>query len=101
MNSNTRNTVFCYVGILLSFDSYNQVTIVLQHESLGMLKEMLFALDLALHVGSPADKRAADRLQRRSKSHCYGRAQHLHGLLQWTYGMDLCKIFIDYTLRAC
>ena len=38
---------------------------VLQHESLGMLKEMLFALDLALHVGTPADKKAADRLQRR------------------------------------
>ncbi|KAL3161372.1 hypothetical protein ABBQ32_010265 [Trebouxia sp. C0010 RCD-2024] len=37
----------------------------MQHESLGMLKEMLFALDLALHVGTPADKKAADRLQRR------------------------------------
>ena len=39
---------------------------MLQHESLGMLKEMLFALDLALLVGTPADKKAADRLQRRS-----------------------------------
>lgn len=39
---------------------------IVQHESLGMLKEMLFALDLALHVGTPADKKAADRLQRRS-----------------------------------
>jgi len=39
---------------------------VVQHESLALLKELLFALDLALYVGTPADKRAADRLQRRS-----------------------------------
>ncbi len=39
---------------------------VVQHESLALLKELLFALDLALYVGNPADKRAADRLQRRS-----------------------------------
>lgn len=37
----------------------------LQHESLALLKELLFALDLALYVGTPADKKAADRLQRR------------------------------------
>ncbi|KAL0021485.1 hypothetical protein WJX79_010302 [Trebouxia sp. C0005] len=37
----------------------------MQHESLALLKELLFALDLALYVGTPADKRAADRLQRR------------------------------------
>ena len=36
-----------------------------------MLKEMLFALDLALHVGTPADKKAADRLQRRSTMACH------------------------------
>ena len=40
--------------------------VCLQHESLALLKELLFALDLALYVGTPADKRAADRLQRRS-----------------------------------
>ena len=39
---------------------------VVQHESLALLKELLFALDLALYVGTPTDKRAADRLQRRS-----------------------------------
>ncbi len=39
---------------------------VLQHESLALLKELLFALDLALYVGTPGDKKAADRLQRRS-----------------------------------
>ena len=38
---------------------------VMQHESLALLKEMLYALDLALYVGTPADKKAADRLQRR------------------------------------
>ena len=41
---------------------------VLQHESLALLKEMLFALDMALYVGTPADKKAADRLQRRCSS---------------------------------
>ncbi|KAL0032107.1 hypothetical protein WJX77_005423 [Trebouxia sp. C0004] len=37
----------------------------MQHESLALLKELLFALDLALYMGTPADNRAADRLQRR------------------------------------
>ena len=37
----------------------------MQHESLALLKEMLYALDLALYVGTSADKKAADRLQRR------------------------------------
>ena len=38
----------------------------LQHLSLGLLKEMLLALDLAQALGTPADRKAADRLQRRS-----------------------------------
>ena len=37
----------------------------LQHLSLGLLKEMLLALDLAQALGTPADRKAADRLQRR------------------------------------
>ena len=36
-----------------------------QHSSLSLLKEMLVTLDLAKQTGSPADKRAADRLSRR------------------------------------
>ncbi|PSC68202.1 calcium-translocating P-type PMCA-type [Micractinium conductrix] len=37
----------------------------LQHASVPLLKEMLLTLDLARVAGSPADRRAADRLQRR------------------------------------
>ncbi|BDA45591.1 Topoisomerase 1-associated factor 1 at N-terminal half [Coccomyxa sp. Obi] len=37
----------------------------LQHASLALLKEMLFTLDLAQRTGHDADKKAADRLQRR------------------------------------
>ena len=36
-----------------------------QHCSVSMLKEMLLCLDLARLVGTAADRRAADRLQRR------------------------------------
>eukprot|EP00887_Chlorella_sp_A99_P001979 scaffold18.g1979.t1 len=37
----------------------------LQHASVPLLKEMLLTLDLARVAGTPADRRAADRLQRR------------------------------------
>jgi hypothetical protein len=37
----------------------------LQHHSLSLLKEMLFMLDIAQKIGNAADKKAADRLQRR------------------------------------
>lgn len=37
----------------------------LQHASVPLLKEMLLTLDLARVAGSQADRRAADRLQRR------------------------------------
>eukprot|EP00891_Asterochloris_glomerata_P008793 jgi/Astpho2/8793/Aster-05348 len=37
----------------------------MQHLSLGLLKEMLLALDLAQALGTSADRKAADRLQRR------------------------------------
>ena len=36
-----------------------------QHASVPLLKEMLLTLDLARVAGTPADRRAADRLQRR------------------------------------
>ena len=44
---------------------HHMILFVMQHESLALLKEMLYALDLALFVGTTADKKAADRLQRR------------------------------------
>lgn len=37
----------------------------MQHNTLALLKEMLMTLDLAIYVGTAADKKAADRLQRR------------------------------------
>lgn len=37
----------------------------MQHASVPLLKEMLLTLDLARVAGSTADRRAADRLQRR------------------------------------
>jgi hypothetical protein len=37
----------------------------MQHASVPLLKEMLLALDLARVAGTRADRRAADRLQRR------------------------------------
>ena len=37
----------------------------MQHTCLTLLKEMLMTLDLAHQHGSPADRKAADRLQRR------------------------------------
>ncbi|KAA6419916.1 MAG: hypothetical protein FRX49_10106 [Trebouxia sp. A1-2] len=59
----------------------------MQHESLALLKELLFALDLALYVGTPADKRAADRLQRSDLQSCFG-----NRLLCYMYlkGCDVC-----------
>lgn len=41
------------------------LTVRLQHASLGLLKEMLLTLDIAQKTGNAADKKAADRLQRR------------------------------------
>ena len=38
----------------------------LQHASLALLKEMLFTLDLAHQAGNALDRKASDRLQRRS-----------------------------------
>lgn len=40
----------------------------LQHASLALLKEMFFTLDLAYQVGNALDRKASDRLQRRSAS---------------------------------
>jgi hypothetical protein len=37
----------------------------MQHLCLSLLKEILMTLDLAHHRGSSADRKAADRLQRR------------------------------------
>lgn len=37
----------------------------LQHASLSLLREMLAVLELAERVGNMADRRAADKLQRR------------------------------------
>ena len=37
----------------------------MQHTCLALLKEMLMTLDLAHQQGSSADRKAADRLQRR------------------------------------
>ena len=39
--------------------------LLMQHASVPLLKEMLLALDLARVAGTRADRRAADRLQRR------------------------------------
>ena len=38
-----------------------------QHASLALLKEMLATLDVAQRTGTPADRKAADRLQRRQE----------------------------------
>jgi hypothetical protein len=40
-----------------------------QHASLALLKEMLATLDVAQRTGTPADRKAADRLQRRQESY--------------------------------
>ena len=37
----------------------------MQHASLALLKEMLATLDVAQRTGNAADRKAADRLQRR------------------------------------
>ena len=62
---------------------------MVQHESLGMLKEMLFALDLALHVGTPADRKAADRLQRR------------HSLLHITASFNHMPMHLSIDATTC
>ena len=51
--------------LLWFFVLSNLITCVLQHTSLALLKEMLFALDLAVKKGTDDDKKSADRLQRR------------------------------------
>jgi hypothetical protein len=37
----------------------------MQHAATALLRQMLAVLDLAADTGTPSDKRAADRLQRR------------------------------------
>lgn len=48
-----------------SLDVQHQCAACLQHAATALLRQMLSVLDLAADTGTPSDKRAADRLQRR------------------------------------